>query len=135
MKAGNHLIDEDGTHDPMCYPCKLRSVSIAPSAMPTRSPEAARAKDKDPQLDRDRAAYKRLRYDGTQPNMVKGSERLEKEATEKFEVDTGWVVKDPSERRQYAQAFAEMPKPNPNPINQDAPKKRKPLEKREHLAV
>lgn len=115
MKPGKHLIEEDGSHSPNCYPCRLKTVSIAPSAMPTRSPEAAKAKVSDPILEKDRAAYKRLRYDGTQPNALRGAAHLEQEATEKFEVDTGYIVKDPADRRQYAQAFAEMPKPNPHP--------------------
>ncbi len=110
-----HLIEADGSHSENCYPCRLKSISIAPSAMPTRSPVAASAKERDPLLDKDRAAYRRLRRDGTQPKAMTGAAKLEKEATEKFEVDTGFIVKDPSDRRQYAQAFAEMPKPNPHP--------------------
>lgn len=138
MKKAQHLINEDGTHDPMCFPCKLQSVSFAPSAMPTRSPEASRAKYTDPALEKDRDAYRRLRRDGTQPITVKGSAKVEKEATEKFEIDTGRIVSDPAERRQYAQAFSEMPKPNPNPIVRDQGTKKskpRPVEKREKIST
>ncbi len=136
-RSPQHLDDlPDGCSD-ACYPCRLASVSIAPSATPTRSPEAARAKEKDPQLERDRDAYKRLRRDGTQPITVKGSERVEKEAVEKWEVDTGRIVSDPKDRAQYTRAFAEMPKPNPHPINHDpgTKKAKKMVDKRERVKI
>jgi hypothetical protein len=116
MKPGNHLIEEDGTHSPNCFPCRIKSVSFAPSAMPTRSPVAAKAKNTDPALAKDLDAYKRLRRNGTQPSAVNGAYNLETQAQEKFEITTGRLVADPVDRHRYAQAFAEMPKPSSTPI-------------------
>lgn len=72
-----------------CIGCKVLSVSVAPSATPSRG-DGARAAEinaKDKQLDLDRAAYKRLRRDGLQPNDVDGSAELEKRVIDQIELD------------------------------------------------
>jgi len=89
---------------------------MAPSAMGTRFPTAARAKTTDPQLEKDRDAYKRLRRDGTQPKHVQGSSHFEKHATEQFEVEMGTIVDDAADRRQLAEGIAMMPAPSSSPI-------------------
>lgn len=104
-----HLKDESGECVPGCYGCKLEGVSFAPSAMGTRFPEAARAALKDPLLVKDREAYKRLRRNGEQPKHVGGSAQLEATASESCEITTGRIIENPADRRQFAQAFAEMP--------------------------
>ena len=104
-----HLTDENGVCLPSCFPCKLASIHFAPSAMPTRNPVAARAKAGDPQLDKDRDAYRRLRRNGEQPKHVGGSAEIEARANESFEITTGRIVDDPRDRKQYAQGFAEAP--------------------------
>jgi len=107
--GARHLKDPSGECSVNCFGCKLESVTFAPSAMPTRSPEAARALMTDPQLDKDREAYKRLRRNGEQPKHVGGSAPLEATANESFEISTGQIVDDPADRRQYAKGFAESP--------------------------
>lgn len=104
-----HLKDDSGECVPNCFGCKLESVSFAPSAMPTRNPGAARAAMKDPQLQKDREAYKRLRKNGEQPKHVGGSAYMESVAEESCEITTGLVITDPSDRKQFAKGFAEMP--------------------------
>lgn len=116
MKPGKHLVNEDGTHAPGCYPCRLTTVSIAPSAMGTRYPAAARAKIKDPVLDKDRDAYKRLRKQGEQPKHVEGSAHFERHASESFEIETGVIVDDRKDRLQMAAAMAGAPAPSSRPI-------------------
>ena len=109
MIPAKHLIDKDGTHSPSCFPCKIKTVGIAPSAMGTRFPTAARAKVGDPKLDKDREAYRRLRRDGVQPKHVGDSAHFEAHATEAFEIETGQVVEDHKVRNKLAAAFAGMP--------------------------
>ena len=116
MRPATHLVNEDGTHAPGCFPCKLRSITFAPSAMVTRSPNAANAKVNDPALHKDRDAYKRLRWDGEQPKNIKGAAALEARANESFEISTGRVVADENIRHQLAAAHAEMPEPSTKPI-------------------
>ena len=123
MRTGTHLIEADGvTHSPNCFPCKIRTVSIAPSALLTQSPEAARAKSRDPQLEKDREAYRALRRNGEQPKSVTGAAELQARANESFEVYTGGIVEDASLRKRAAVAYAEMPAPTsaPKPIVRDA---------------
>jgi hypothetical protein len=109
MKPAKHLIEADGTHSPSCFPCKLASINFAPSAMPTRNPDAARAAAKDPQLEKDREAYRRLRRNGEQPKHVGGSAFFEAKANESCEITTGQIIDDASDRRQFSKAFDEMP--------------------------
>lgn len=109
MIPATHLLNEDGTHAVGCFPCKLASVTFAPSAMLTRNPEAARAAAKDPQLEKDRDAYKRLRRNGEQPKHVGGSAYFEAKANESCEITTGMIIEDSTDRKDFAQAFDEMP--------------------------
>ena len=112
-----HLKDDSGECVASCFGCKMESVTFAPSAMATRNPNAARAFVKDPQLVKDREAYKRLRRNGEQPKHVEGSAKLEAIAESSAEIATGLVMNDPqglldskAHRRQFSEAYAEMPK-------------------------
>ena len=109
MKPATHLKGPDGECSPNCFPCKVKTVTLAPSAMLTRSPEAARAKITDPQLEKDRDAYRRIRQNGEQPKHLKGSAELEAKANESFEIETGWIVKDKKERDRMVAEFAGVP--------------------------
>jgi len=73
---------------PDCFGCKIQSVSLAPSATPTRS-NAGVINFETKKSHADVAAYKRLRKDGVQPKSVKGSAELEARATSKWEIETG----------------------------------------------
>ena len=120
MRTENgHLLEDDGeTHAPGCFPCKLATITFAPSAHVTRSPTAVRAKSRDPQLEKDRDAYRALRRNGEQPKSVTGAAELQARANESFEVYTGGIVEDASLRKRAAVAYAEMPAPTtaPKPI-------------------
>ena len=116
MQPAKHLVNGDGSHSPNCFPCKIQTVTLAPSAMVTRSPEAVRAKIADPQLEKDREAYRRLRRDGTQPKHVGGAEHFEKHANERFEIEMGQIVDDSKDRLQMAGALAGAPAPATSPI-------------------
>ena len=110
MAMVKHLKDPDtGECVDSCYGCKLESFTVAPSAMGTRHPEAARAQVTDPQLEKDREAYKRLRRNGEQPKHVGGSAYIEATASESCEITTGTIISDQADRKQFASAFAEMP--------------------------
>ena len=73
---------------PDCFGCKIQSVSMAASAMPTRS-NVGTIDFQTKKSHADVAAYKRLRKDGLQPKMVKGSAEIESRAVSKWEVETG----------------------------------------------
>lgn len=77
--------------------------------MPTRHPNAARAAVKDPLLEKDRDAYKRLRRNGEQPKHVGGSAFFEAKANESCEITTGRIISDERDRKQFAKGFEEMP--------------------------
>lgn len=77
------------------YRDHLLSVSVAPSAMPSRSPEVAATKARDGRWQKDMPAYKRLRKDGVQPKSIDGAADIEKRATVKAEVESGQVVQRP----------------------------------------
>lgn len=115
MKRGKHLVGPDGQCSPNCFACKVKTVSVAPSAMATRNPHAARTKVTDKRLHEDRDAYKRLRRDGVQPKAVKGAKTLETLATEHFEIKTGVPLRDPQQRAQAKAVFADMPAPSAVP--------------------
>jgi hypothetical protein len=61
---------------------------MAASAMPTRS-NVGTIDFQTKKSHADVAAYKRLRKDGLQPKMVKGSAEMESRAVSKWEVETG----------------------------------------------
>jgi hypothetical protein len=116
MARVTHL-KENGVCVDSCFGCRLESVSFAPSAMPTRNPGAARAAVKDPQLDKDRDAYRALRRQGEQPKHVEGSARLAATAESSAEITTGILMTEHGQdlldsrarRRQFAESFDEQP--------------------------
>lgn len=108
MARVTHL-KENGVCVDSCFGCKLESVTVAPSAMATRNPGAARAAVKDPQLDKDRDAYRAMRRDGEQPKHVAGSAELMARANESCEITTGQIITDDADRKRFSTAFEEMP--------------------------
>lgn len=73
---------------------KARSVSFQVKGNRPRRVEQS--------LERDMAAYKRLRADGLQPGNVLGAADLEARATAGFEVETGHIISDDATRREAA---------------------------------
>ena len=75
-----------------CFGCKIKSVSFAASAMPTRHPQAASTQKWDKQLHKDRAAFKAMRDQGIQPASLKGAADLQARASTKHEIETGKII-------------------------------------------
>ena len=86
MAGKRHITTENCADD--CFGCKIQTISIAASAMPTRS-EAASIERNTEIMHRDVAAYKRLRKDGVQPKSIKGAAELETRAGSRWEIETG----------------------------------------------
>lgn len=69
---------------------KIKTISLAPSATPTRrGVEFDLKKSRDKQWDADIPAYRRLRKDGVQPPRVDGSAEREKHAESRIQVEGG----------------------------------------------
>ena len=89
------MIKHQETHPTLdvegCFGCKIAYVGIGADAMPSRGGKApvANINEKDRVLDKDLAAYKRLRDDGLQPKNIDGSATVEARANEKWQVETG----------------------------------------------
>lgn len=74
---GRHQKTENCAED--CFGCKIQTISIAPSALPTRS-NAGTVGSETAVMHKDVDAYKRLRKDGLQPKSVKGAAKIEARA-------------------------------------------------------
>ena len=84
------------THfDPdVCYGCKIITVGVAPSAMPSRHPGPANQVVQEKKLVKDLDAYKRLRLDGENPKSTRGAARFESEAQTSYEITSGQLARD-----------------------------------------
>lgn len=85
-------IEHFGQHDDSCFACKIKSVSFAASAMPTRKPEAVATTAREKKLTRDRDAFKAMREQGIQPARLNGAADLQNRATTKHEIETGKIL-------------------------------------------
>lgn len=74
---------------PDCFGCKAASVSISQTAMPTRKADLVARTDTERTMNKDIAAYRRLRADGVQPKATRGAAELESRAASTWEVETG----------------------------------------------
>lgn len=83
-----------------CDACRWSSVNLAPSAMPSRAPEAADVKAREARWERDRPAYKRLRENGQQPRCIDGCAELEAKAASAAEIELGLTNVPASHRSQ-----------------------------------
>lgn len=72
-----------------CFGCKVMTVGVAPSAMPSRHPGAAGNVIREKKLVKDLAAFKRMRMDGLEPRSTKGAARIESECESAYEVASG----------------------------------------------
>jgi len=75
-----------------CFGCKIKSVSFAASAMPTRHVGASQTKTAEKQLVKDREAFKAMREQGIQPASLKGAAAMQAKATTKHEIETGRLM-------------------------------------------
>jgi len=82
-----------------CFGCKVMTVGVAPSAMPSRNPTAARNATAEAALVKDLDAFKRMRLDGQMPKSTKGAAEIERYAESSFEVQSGQLAKDKAKGR------------------------------------
>jgi len=93
-----------------CFGCKIKSVSFAASAMPTRSPQAAATEKWDKQLHKDRTAFKAMRDQGIQPASLKGAADLQDRASTKHEIETGKIIGDSKLAQKVERTVKELAK-------------------------
>ena len=91
-----------------CDRCRWSSVTVAPSAMPSRSPEAVRINAKEKRWERDMPAYSRMRKNGVQPKAIDGSARIEQMAETKMEVESGHLLPTKAQRGMASDVLAEL---------------------------
>ena len=72
-----------------CFGCRVAHVGFSASAMPSRKIVANDIDATERRWSKDMDAYKRLRRDGLQPAHVDGAARIEREATDRSQVETG----------------------------------------------
>ena len=92
-----------------CFMCRVSSVSVAPSAMPTRNggAEAVTINAREARWQKDMPAYKRLRQQGYQPPRIDGCAELETGATTEHEVVLGKVAANPTQLSEAADIFGD----------------------------
>jgi len=85
------LFKHEETHPqlnvPGCFACRIVGVGFSALATPTRRAGVVDVMRRDQSFDKDSAAYRRLRKNGTQPNNIAGSAMLEKGANSKEQVE------------------------------------------------
>lgn len=82
-----------------CFGCKVITVGVAPSAMPSRHPGAANAAHREQALVKDLAAFKRMRLEGLEPRATRGAAKIESQAESTFEVASGQLAHEQAKGR------------------------------------
>ena len=75
-----------------CFGCKVASVGFSATAMPTRKGSVTNRGQMESKMEKDVAAYRRLRANGLQPKATKDASIIERTADSKWEVETGQRV-------------------------------------------
>lgn len=90
-----------------CDLCRWTSVSVAPSATPSRGggQDAARINAKEKEWAKDMRAYRAIRANGLQPRGIDGAARLE-HASDRMEVEAGSVFTTKEQRREAREGIA-----------------------------
>lgn len=76
------------------YRDHIATVNVSSSAMPTRKQSVNEIEERQKRWDKDDDAYMRLVKQGLQPPTTEGAAVLEREATDRMEVEQGRVVGD-----------------------------------------
>lgn len=97
--VGIHQEQTHAEYQDDCFLCRASTVSVAPSATPSRNDgdAAARINTKEKEWAKDHRAYRALRAQGVQPRTIDGASRMEA-AADKFEVEAGHVFKTKEQR-------------------------------------
>lgn len=88
-----------------CFACRIGTIQIAASALPTRAPGIAEQNVKERVLTKDMAAYKSMRGQGLQPSALHGADKLSAEASSADQVTTGLTKVKPAAFGRFADAF------------------------------
>lgn len=85
-----------GQHGDECFGCRIQTVSIAPSATPSRrgGGHALSVNRMEKQWGVDMPAYKRLREQGYNPKSIDGVAELEKKVESGLELEMGRSFQD-----------------------------------------
>jgi hypothetical protein len=87
----NRWVCDDTPEEKAAFAANVRTLMIAPSALPTRS-GAGEDKKAWAKMEKDMPAYKRLRDEGLQPPSVRGSADLEARAVSKADIESAAVA-------------------------------------------
>ena len=77
-----------------CYGCKILTVGVQPSAMPSRNPDASWRRAAEVDLVKDLDAFKSARQMGYMPKSTRGAATLMDRAESEFEVQSGQLAAD-----------------------------------------
>lgn len=72
------------------------SIAVAPSATPSRHPQAVEVNEREKRWQKDMPAYKAIRKNGLQPKQIDGCAELQTRATTQQEIELGSIM-TPSE--------------------------------------
>src|ERR1035437_5582704 len=75
-----------------CFGCKIMTVGVAPSAMPSRNPGAAHNVFREKEMVKDLDAFKRMRVAGQHPRSTRGAAKGERQAESSFEIASGQLA-------------------------------------------
>lgn len=84
-----HHRDTHPQYVPDCIACKVLSIRLSAEATPNRRPQPVDINRRDKVLEKDLAAYKRLRHDGLQPRGIDGSAAAENRVNSQFDFTYG----------------------------------------------
>lgn len=82
-----------------CFGCKVLTVGVQPSAMPSRSPDASWRRAAEVDLTKDLDAFKRMRVAGECPKSTKGAAKIESMAESSFEIRSGQLAAEKAKGR------------------------------------
>ena len=82
-----------------CFGCRIKTVGVAPSAMPSRHPGAANSVYREKQLVKDLDSFKRMRLNGLEPRATRGAAKIESQAESSFEVASGQLAHEKAKGR------------------------------------
>ena len=92
-----------------CAPCRWSTVLVTPSA--AGSAHASEHNAIERQKAADMEAYPRLLKSGVQPMHVGGAARMEREASSRFEIESGQLLHDRRLATRIDRVMADLPTP------------------------
>lgn len=93
-----------------CFGCKVLTVGVQPSAMPSRNPDATWRRAAEVDLVKDLDAFKRMRVAGETPKSTRGAARIESQAESSFEIRSGQLAHEKAKGRDAAKPISQRGK-------------------------